>query len=311
MPPTIIGTSSVYFSGQAGPIADIRNDNDTTLSSGAAIHTRVMDPAEALVFFLGGFSADTQRPFTGPGGPFATVPGASGGQTLQYNGSRQNSFHEFQSGRLTLATVSNVLVSSDEVLFNEQPAQPNHGNVPWNDLLPVYLSLYNNANEGCPYTYFNSRTYVSTKPGGTYINFYQPSNVATGDAGARGGGGVAGGLHFGASRPFLSEIANTAIAAPSPLLYENKDTFQILSPGSDGRYGGRIASTVSSSGLILFTSRGAPCVAGATGFFKSTTTEGPFVLPEHMVAGVVKVRPAQDNASNFVEPNTFGENVNF
>ena len=130
--------------------------------------------------------------------------------------------------------------------------------------------------------------YQSIKPGIVYFNFYQPSNVTVAASTTRGA--------LGAARPYLSE--QTSILA-----YENKQTFQILSPGGDGSYGGRVAAAISGpASVILFTSKGSPCTAGPTSFVK---TGGPaFILPEY-----APKRPMHDNASNFTETNTLGENA--
>ncbi|MFN9433668.1 MAG: type II secretion system protein, partial [Planctomycetota bacterium] len=88
----------------------IRNDNDTTAthpllpyarSIDSSINSgRVMDSAEALVFFLGGFSSDHMRPLTGPGGPFKLNPDQTN-PTLPYfyiyNAQRENEFFEFKT----------------------------------------------------------------------------------------------------------------------------------------------------------------------------------------------------------------------
>ena len=267
---------------QNGSVADIRNDNDTTLNGSVPpIHFRVMDPAEALVFFLGGFSSDAQRPFTGPGGPFFRKTVAS---PYEYNGSRQNPFYEFPSGRLTLDTVGGFLISTDETMFGEGACQGGTGK----DLLPVFMSKLNDIATGSPYVYFDSRSYQSIKPGIVYFNFYQPSNVTVAASTQRGA--------LGAARPYLSEQT-------SALPYENKQTFQILSPGGDGSYGGRVAAAISGpASVILFTSKGSPCSPGPSSFVK---VPGPaFILPEF-----APKRPMHDNASNFTETNTLGENA--
>ena len=281
------------FSSQVGSVATSRNDNDTMLSALSPVFQRVMDPAEVLVFFLGGFSSDGQRPFTGPGGPFAAT-----GNSLQpygYNVSRQNSFYEFPTGRLTLDTAivgsTSVLVSTDETLFGEAPSQ---GTMVV-DLMPVFMSKLNtDIKKGNPYVYFDSRTYQSVKGGSVYFNFYQPSNVATA---ARP---FFDGVYFGAARPYFSEQANVALT-PNPLFYENKATFQILSPGRDGRYGG----LVKGAGVVMFTSKGNECAPITTGFKKLDTpnTKKFFVTPNGTDM------PSHDNAGNFTETNTLGENA--
>ncbi len=275
---------------QSGSVADVRNDNDTGLSvfaSSAPVHCRVMDPAEALVFFLGGFSTDKQRPFTGPGGPFAAASVA--GQRLQYNGSRQNAFFEFPTSRLTLDIVGGALISTDEVVFGETICQTGTGK----DLLPVFMSKLSEFNTGSPYVYFDSRTYQVAKPGPMlYFNFYQPSAVSVAAGTGRG--------VLGAARPMLSEQINTNT---SRLFYENKSSFQILSPGVDGFFGGRVASEVTSvPNLILFTSKGNPCSINGAGFAKLGGS--PLILPEHGTK-----RPMQDDAGNMIDKNTLGDNI--
>ena len=228
---------------------------------------RVMDPAEALVFFLGGFSSDAQRPFTGPGGPFVL-----NGTAYQYNGSRQNSFYDFPAARLTMSA---SLVSTDETAY-DSPITP--------DLMPVFLSYKNKLEFGNPYVYFDSRTY-QTK---TFYNFHQ-TRVLSGE---------------GSARPYLSEQVNTlSTATNKPKLYENKQTFQILSPGLDGQYAGMVGS----SGVVLFTSKGVLCSYDSTslGFVPLASNLLPaFVLDNSQM----KLRPMTDNVGNFTESNTLGEN---
>jgi hypothetical protein len=65
---------------------------------------RVMDPAEAMVFFLGGFSTDSQKPFSGKGGPLLRV-----GTGYQYNPSRDNTMYEFKNERLSLGDDTDLM----------------------------------------------------------------------------------------------------------------------------------------------------------------------------------------------------------
>lgn len=229
---------------------------------------RVMDPAEALVFFLGGFSSDAQRPFTGPGGPFVL-----NGSAYQYNGSRQNSFYDFPAARLTMSA---SLVSTDETVY-DSPITP--------DLMPVFLSYKNKLEFGNPYVYFDSRTYQS-KANPPSCNYHLTRASA------------------GAARPYLSEQVNTlSTATNKPKLYENKQTFQILSPGLDGQYAGMVGS----SGVVLFTSKGVLCSYDSTslGFVPLTSNLLPaFVLDNSQM----RLRPMTDNVGNFTESNILGEN---
>lgn len=107
---------------------------------------RVMDPAEALVFFLGGFSTDSQKPFSGKGGPLLRV-----GTGYQYNPSRDNGMYEFKNERLSLG---------DDL-----------------DLMPVYMSYATTV----PYVYFDARTYQTVRLGGLFCNYHEatPADPST------------------------------------------------------------------------------------------------------------------------------------
>ena len=197
---------------------------------------------------------------------------------------------------MTLDTVQvgpvSLLVSTDETLFGEAPCQG--GRVA--DLLPVFMSKLNtDVKKGNPYVYFDSRTYQSMKGNAAYFNFYQPSNVAAATRSP-----FFDGVYFGAARPYLSEQENVAVAG-KPLFYENKQTFQILSPGRDGRYGG----LVKSAGAVLFTSRGLECVPIPTGF----KIMDPPNIKKFFVPPNGSELPSHDNAGNFTETNTLGENA--
>ncbi|MCY3012116.1 MAG: prepilin-type N-terminal cleavage/methylation domain-containing protein [Planctomycetota bacterium] len=100
---------------------------------------RVMDPAEAMVFFLGGFSTDSQKPFSGKGGPLLNS-GTPASPVWSYNPSRDNAMYEFKNERLSLA---------DDT-----------------DLMPVYVSYGTTV----PYVYFDSRTYQSRS--GAFVGNY-------------------------------------------------------------------------------------------------------------------------------------------
>ncbi|XZE55458.1 type II secretion system protein [Planctomycetaceae bacterium SH139] len=91
----------------------------TLSSNGAAI-----DPAEALVWGLGGFSSDSELPFTGPGGPLSSGVSA-------YSSDRENSMFDFPL---------NISVSSAD-----------------GDIFPEYREGADMA----PYVYFNAQTYFA------------------------------------------------------------------------------------------------------------------------------------------------------
>lgn len=194
---------------------------------GTTTHSYVaMDRAEALVFFLGGFSDNQLNPLTGEGGPLALIPGRTVGSIdiddYQYNATRDNAFFEFDPARLTVARANDnaPLLSIDEAVwagnatkFNEAGGQ---------DPLPVYLG---GGAEKTPLVYFDSRTY-----------------------GPVGGGEFNGYLHpqFGGIRPYKTGLDikppsgasyGSVDAAFAAIPFHNPKTFQIISPGLDGIFG--------------------------------------------------------------------------
>lgn len=186
-------------------------------SNGLAPAVTVMDPAEALVFCLGGFSDDPVHPFTGAGGPLTVVPGVSPVQ-WQYNVDRNEPFFDFKQERLSLevdATGSQTF-SVDEGLLFGAPAN--------NDLMPVYSS---GGGRLAPYVMFCGRTYSYTISGvGHFFNFYNPSNVP------------------GVARPYKSDDVNTAVARSSIpnsdayYRYAGDKSFQVICAGLDDDFGG-------------------------------------------------------------------------
>ena len=253
---------------------DILN-SELTLMSGVSL-----DRAEALVFFLGGFSTDKQRPFTGKGGPLVKV-----GSLYYYNGSRENSFYDFTTSRLTLTDVgsgSPALMSNDESLF---------AGASTSDQFPVFMARNNTLENGAPYVYFDSRTYFANigTPSTIIYNCYQPSNIlsVTTASSPRG--------NFGAVRPHLESVSSTGA-----FVFENNKTFQLIAPGRDGKYGGRLVAL----GAQWFTLGGISYTYNGTIMVPDAAASKKFALNEN--SGVV-VNPAHDNASNFTELNTFGD----
>jgi prepilin-type N-terminal cleavage/methylation domain-containing protein len=234
-----------------------------------------LDPAEALVFFLGGFSSDKQRPITGKGGPIVNT-GTTASPVYNYNVARENSMHEFVSGRLVL---------DDEFVFANSA----------NDPFPVYMARNNPSSVGCPYVYFDSRTYTANR--GTVANpiynCYQPSDIVTTTANMPRG-------KLGAVRPYLKSVTG-----PNNFAFENSKTFQIIGPGSDGLFGGRILALSSPTDTHYFNSRGLSYSFNGTQMILDTTTTVPFKLLEN---ANLAVQPGYDNVCNFTDTATLGEN---
>ncbi|MEM7317305.1 MAG: type II secretion system protein, partial [Planctomycetota bacterium] len=159
-------------------LCDTTPDNDPTVNhspaSVADFDPFVMNRAEAVVWSLGGFSADPQFPFTGDGGPleFLTViQGVAATNRAhpahyQYRPVRNAPLVEFKPIQLTLqplvtatgpafnGTVYDRNRSTDEPM-NVGPASfPNVYRIA--DIFPAYVL----REEQSPVVYFDSRTYA-------------------------------------------------------------------------------------------------------------------------------------------------------
>lgn len=176
----------------------------------------VMDPAEALVFCLGGFSNNPQLPFTGDGGPLSKADGGG----YQYNVDRSNAFFEFGQERLTLELQGTATQSSDEVTL---------GTGSQYDALPVYVP----RGRTMPLVYFAASTYSFAvpptlgPPGTLVFNAYKGTGVS------------------GIARPYKSDNENTSVLQPTTraqkerrFRYMNDKSFQIISAGLDDDFGG-------------------------------------------------------------------------
>ncbi len=196
----------------AGGAAVVASDSETLV-------TRCMEPAEALVLFLGGLSDDPQRPFTGPGGPIADADGNPATTAdMQYNPARTNAIFEFNASRLTVTTSGSFTVSNDETTFSGMGA---------NDLLPVYLGRYGDA----PYAYFNAKTYtLPLSGGGLYVNRYAHTT-------------------FGTAVPYRSDEMNTLVSPAVPF-FASKSSFQVVGSGMDGKFNDIGPTTVPTFGTI-------------------------------------------------------------
>lgn len=216
---------SVFPQMLASEFAAVYSSTNSNAPIVSGTPTGAMDPAEALVFCLGGFSNNPTNPFTGPGGPLVAVPGGG----YQYNVDRNEPLFPFDSGNLTLDTSTGVTISNDEESLGTVPGS--------NDVMPVYIP----KNRSIPIVYFSSNTYLTMGSGSPYFNTYSVTNAGT-------------------ARPYKSDKVNTKIALTSstPIpqrdkyyTYMNDKSFQLISGGLDDNYGG-------SSVFFRFPS-GTPC----------------------------------------------------
>ena len=284
----------------------IRNDNDLTgshphlaryVSTSPGLRSgRVFDAAEALVFFLGGFSSDPQRPITGPGGPLKQV-----GNSYIYNTQRENAFFEFKIGRLTLDR--NTGASNDETIYSE--------GVP-NDLMPVYVGNGPTYEQlGVPIIYFDSRTYqiagATVNDSSYYFNFYSPGLVDTRNV---------QGSTRNCARPFLSMDLDPN-KGNNALRYANDKTFQVMNGGYDRIYGCQSVKNVAapeSKPAFLFTVPGgntAMLNVQTLTFTRPGTSSVRFYNPEFWIdtpnAPLNRHMYVDDNTSNVLDSPTFGE----
>jgi len=287
----------------------IRNDNDVTGShphlgryqadsrNSSLNSGRVFDSAEALVFFLGGFSNDPQRPITGPGGPLKAVTGG-----YIYNTQRENAFFEFNLSRLTLDPNSGF--STDETIYGEGVA---------NDLMPVFIGSGPGISQGgVPLVYFDSRTYqiggATVGDSSYYFNFYSPGLVFT--------QGPLNSCTRNCVRPFLSMDLDPTKAGA--LRYANDKTFQIHSAGFDRVYGCQSVRNIAPSGdskpAFLFTVPGgnqAPLNPQTLTFPRPGTSSVKFYNPEFWIdtpnAPLNRHFYVNDNTSNILDVPTFGD----
>ena len=284
----------------------IRNDNDLTgshphlaryVSTSPGLRSgRVFDAAEALVFFLGGFSSDPQRPITGPGGPLKQV-----GNSYIYNTQRENAFFEFKIGRLTLDP--NTGASTDETVYSE--------GVP-NDLMPVYVGNGPTYQQlGVPIIYFDSRTYqiagATVNDNSYYFNFYSPGLVDTRNV---------QGSTRNCARPFLSMDLDPN-KGNNALRYANDKTFQVMNGGYDRIYGCQSVKNVAapeSKPAFLFTVPGgntAMLNVQTLTFTRPGTSSVRFYNPEFWIdtpnAPLNRHMYVDDNTSNVLDSPTFGE----
>jgi prepilin-type N-terminal cleavage/methylation domain-containing protein len=158
-----------------------------------------MDPAEALVFCLGGFSKDPVHPFTGKGGPLLAV-GTTG---YQYNTDRNEGIFQFPQEQLTIEVSSGVTISNDEDLYGT-------GN---RDALPVYRP----RGRTMPLVYFSSSSYANSNYTGTNLNGsgikpYKSENINTG-------------------------VTYSAATKNRHFRFMNDKTYQLLSAGLDDDFG--------------------------------------------------------------------------
>ncbi len=285
-------------------------------------YRQCMDPAEALVFCLGGYSSNAKRPFTGEGGPLSLISSPGGSVTAdyglyQYNSARENGYFDIAEG-LTVSVFNAggggpnpALAGSPYTFSDDEFAATTTGSnlqdmystrAPSGafasirflaDPFPVYSS---NGDSG-PLVYFNSDNYSDT---------FSPPTIAGGWMTGAGAGlfhtlniymHPANDLERGVARPYLTDNLDTNAGG---YLWAEPNKYQIISAGLDGSYGGTVAAGTATAA--------APAAAGVVTRFPSgafadfsgadsrTPTPNKYEDPE-AIYGAEK--PQLDNITNF------------
>ncbi|WP_442511206.1 type II secretion system protein [Novipirellula sp. SH528] len=293
-------------------------------------YPHAIDRAEALVFCLGGFSKDIQRPFTGVGGPLAiavggTDPYVTGTPTnsdfLQYQYNTDRDGGKLDMARLSITVVGGNATSSDD-------GTNALGFFALADPFPVYRP----KNSPVPFVYFDSRTYDTAfgtvYPSGTPPVWYTGDPVASINCYSPAGGTLA---DVGAARPMASTTIDTtppttiqgSTVVGTVLEFANKNTFQIISGGRDGNYGGTIPGTsvgAAATGISVFplgiyynpffSHSSANATIGATASSIGKYQDDDVLTSEYgATSRIYGVNAQLDNSTNFADKSTLGNEL--
>ncbi len=243
--------------------------SDPRTSSAFDHYPHAIDRAEALLFCLGGFSRDKERPFTGAGGPLVLITGAADPYTstpanddyakYQYNAERDEGFLPVKPEQLSMTLfVANTgplaagygmsapyVYSTDEGDTNTNSL----GFTLFNDPFPTYRP----KNSELPIVYFASRTYnsawginYSSAPAWASASTVHHSQNVYLPPGSIDATGVA--------RPYASNVVDTTPPATiqgfsvqpggTVLKFAADGKFQLISAGLDDNYGGIISQDI-------------------------------------------------------------------
>ena len=177
-----------------------------------------IDPAEALVFWLGGFSEDQLHPFTGPGGPFSSTERNADNAFFPFDADALS-----ESGQVVTYEVEFVDAAGGNQTFRFNARESNddsllHGLQ--NDPFPVVMT----RGTQLPVVYLDSHSYANT----VYPPHGYTNSIVTGDA-----------------HPYLSDrpLVNGGFE------WINPRSFQLISAGLDEDFGGHGADA---SGNFMF-----------------------------------------------------------
>ncbi|TWU28286.1 type II secretion system protein [Bythopirellula polymerisocia] len=173
-----------------------------------------MNSAEAVYFWLGGFSEDTQYPLSGPGGP-AFDPTSTTGEVLE----SRNREYEFDLGRLGPRNDSGVFHDTDNGGQGRYVTYDNPKNT-GPARLRINLWRYNPSGSERPYLYFDASRHDP-------IDYDQ--NLT--------GLGQNDSVQIYALKKLREGFSTSNTPAPKDIVFVNKGKFQILHSGLDDAWG--------------------------------------------------------------------------
>ncbi|TWU47948.1 type II secretion system protein [Rubripirellula reticaptiva] len=284
-------------------------------------YRQCMDPAEALVFCLGGYSSNVKKPFTGEGGPLSLISTPSSSCTAdygfyQYNSARENGFFDLADG-LTVSVLNTggsspnpagatvpYAFSDDEYASTTSgtglqsgystraPSGNSFASIRFLfDPFPVYSP---NDRSG-PLVYFNADNYSDT---------FAPTAITGGWMGATGAGlyhtlniylHPAGDLDRGVARPYLTDNLDTNAGG---YLWAEQNKYQVISAGLDGSYGGSVLPGTATPALPSAAGVVTRYPSGEFANFAGANTGGgdKYEDPESIYGAI---KPQLDNITNF------------
>ena len=189
-------------------------------ANGNSTGRTIIDPAEALVFFLGGFSEDPRFPFTGEGGPLSPV--------------RRDPIFDFAAGRLTQSTNTfNIGTAANPILVPLSTDEERLFGATSSDIFPAYIP----SSSDIPFIYLDHRTYMPRPLYSFNGNLVPPAQYPP-----IGSTFLQVGIHRGAVRAYRSDQPRQSTAEDIfPYKWLGEGSFQLISAGVDDNLGDPLA----------------------------------------------------------------------
>jgi hypothetical protein len=197
-----------------------------------------MTAGEAIVFWLGGFSADPRYPISGEGGPSYDVTGVTTGERRERDTLQRSWVMPLELARLA--------PRAEDGYFNEGDGRFIEYTVTVNGVVQtrrINFWQYVPKKSTQPYLYFDvSRHPAAVNTGGTITAPFDPP--AATELTGLGADGM--GLHVHA----VKTINQSAAANEPPIVFANPDKFQIIHCGIDDEWGVEAFERMSAHGVL-------------------------------------------------------------